>query len=146
MSARPSLFLTTVSFLLICVIVTACKKKDDAPRTPASELVGYWTLSHYGADANDNDTLDAMEAPQVLGTGFDGHMTLRSDGTGSWYLNTGTIVKKEITWALIDTNKTFITVTGTDTLYYPISTRSGSNLTVLDTLTTPVGYWQVWMK
>jgi hypothetical protein len=61
------------------VLTFASCKKDD--KNNSASLVGNWTLSEIGADANSNNNLDAGETGPAAQSGFSGSANFRSDNT-----------------------------------------------------------------
>jgi hypothetical protein len=125
-------------FLSIAVLATlfaSCKKDDDNNNKSRHDMViGTWTMNQWGADANNNQVLDAGETVPTSASTVNGTFTFNANGTAVAVASfLGITDTSSGTWALVDNDNYLQTISDGDTTYMLIKSISNNNLTVLDT-------------
>jgi hypothetical protein len=124
-------------FLSVAVLATlfaSCKKDDDNNNKSRHDMmVGTWMIDQFGADVNNNQTIDIGETSDSALNGFftfsaNGALTTASHFIG---LPADTLTG---TWALVNNDNYLQLVSDDgDTSYSLIKSISNNNLTLLDT-------------
>jgi len=124
-----------LAIAVLAAMVTGCKKDDDNNTQSRSEmLVGTWTMSQWGLDANNNDVVDAGETAPASASTMSGKFTFNSNGTASAIASfMGASDTTTGTWALVSGDNYIRTIEDGDTTYMEIKSMSGNSLTVRDT-------------
>ena len=111
------------------VLALASCKKDD--KNSSASLVGNWTLSEIGGDANNNSTLDAGESAPASQGGFNGSAAFRSDNTYTLVLSAGGASNTE-TGTYSYANNSLTTVSSGDTTVIAVKELTNNRLVTLE--------------
>jgi hypothetical protein len=136
-----------LSAVALTVFFAACKKNDDNG-TRQEMLVGKWSLTEFGVDANQNGAIDAGETGAASTLGMSMVTTLSSDGTSSTIgsfagMPADTTAGK---WSLMDADQTLRMIEDGDTTDFIIKGLESSKMTLLDKEGGPLAQWGVFQK
>jgi hypothetical protein len=136
-----------LSAVAVTVFFAACNKSDDNA-SRQEMLVGKWNLTEFGADANQNGSIDAGETTATSTIGMTLVTTLNSDGTSSSVgtfagMPTDTTAGK---WNLMDGEQTLRVIEDGDTTDFIIKGLESSKMTLLDKDGGPLAQWGVFQK
>lgn len=121
---------------LSVMFAVGCNKKDDdnGGGGRKDKLVGTWTLSEYGADANGNKVVDMGETTAASAANISGTLKLESNGSGTLSVTLfGSPGTATGTWELTDNENTLRFMETDDTTNFHIAELSSSKLSLLNT-------------
>jgi hypothetical protein len=122
-----------LSIAVVAAMIVGCKKSDD-DKSRRDMLIGKWTISQFGFDANGNGIVDVGETGPAVDSIFGGNITFNSDGSLSTISTSGgTNDTSTGQWSLLSNDTYLRTITDGDTTDAEIKALSSNSLTVRDT-------------
>jgi hypothetical protein len=137
-----------LAIAVLAAMIVGCKK-DDNDLSRKDMLVGTWTLSQYGLDANNNSVVDLGETAPVSDSFITAKFTF--NGNGSATLVSSFLGMKDTAngqWALVNNDNSIRMIESNDTSYMDIKSITGNTLTLRDTTdaTPNTATWYVMTK
>lgn len=129
--------LMLLSLFTICFI--SCKKDPiNTPPSPNDLIVGTWTATAFGVDANNDDMLQESEK-QPIPTGSSLVETFNSNGSGvvTTTVAGGSPNSVTIKWSIINNGGTLRVINGTDTTDATLITLTSKELSGYDSKVSP---------
>ncbi len=128
---------------VMTLLGASCKKDEPTEKTETNaSLVGKWTVSELGNDANNNNVVDAGEISSASAAGISGFIEFKADKSFANSITIGGTTSTSSGTYTFASN-TITTVSSTETKAVVINTLTANKLIVKSTTNTQ---WQVYTK
>ena len=137
---------TKIVSVSVCLIlaISACKK--DSSENNNAGIVGNWTLSQIGTDANSNNVVDVSEIAGVAVFGVSGTYSFNSNKTYTGAITeSGSTITESGTYTY--SNKILTTISSGSTTVLTVNSVTSNKLVLKDESSAPdPGTWIIYTK